>query len=179
VVGEFGTGRAGRRLRASARLFLAGILAASPLAAAAQAPARAPVVVQPIVPDDLILAKLAWTSIAAVDDANVTGDYSVLRQLGSPSFQQTNSIAALAASFQPLRAQQLDLGNAVLVSPVFEFPPAIVQNGLLRMRGSFPIRPTGIAFDLLFQYVGGRWRIFAIAVAAVATPPAISGSTRR
>lgn len=171
--------QAGRRVRAPARLFLAAILAAAPLAAAAQAPARPQAVIQLTVPDDLTLAKLAWTSIAAVDHANITGDYSVLRELCAPSFQQTNSIAALAASFQALRAQQVDLGNAFLVAPVFEFPPAIVQGGLLRMRGSFPIRPTGIAFDLLFQYIGGRWRIFAIAVAAVAAPPAISGSTRR
>ena len=157
----------GRRLKTSARLFLASAVAAASWAAIAQpprapAPAEAP---QPLLPDDQTLAKLAWSTIAAVDDADVTGDYSVLRALCAPSFQAANSIAALAEIFRPLRAQQIDLGNAFLVAPSYEFPPAIIQGGVLRMRGTFALRPTSIAFDLLFQYVGARWRIIGIAVA--------------
>ena len=64
-----------------------------------------------------------------------------------------------------MRRQHVDLGNALLVSPNFDFPPAIVQGGLLRLRGTFPLRPIPIGFDLMFQNVGGEWRVIGIAVA--------------
>jgi hypothetical protein len=117
--------------------------------------------------------------MAALDQANQTGNYSVLRDLGAPSFQAGNSAATLGGAFQPLRAQQIDLGYTLVTSPVFQFPPAIAQNGLLRIRGVFPLRPTAIGFDLLFQNVGGQWRIFGISVVPVVVQPPQSGSTRR
>jgi hypothetical protein len=117
--------------------------------------------------------------MAALDHANRTGNYSVLRDLGSPSFQAGNSVAALATIFQALRAQPIDLSYTLVVTPAFQFPPAIVQNGLLRVRGTFPLRPAPIGFDLLFQNISGEWRIFGIAAAPIVAQPPQSGSTKR
>jgi hypothetical protein len=36
---------------------------------------------------------------------------------------------------------------------------------MLRLTGFFPTRPLQINFDLLFQNVGGQWRLFGISVA--------------
>ena len=110
--------------------------------------------------------------MAAVDHANVTGNYSVLRDLGAPSFQANNNAAALASVFQGIRNQRIDLGNVLLVSPNYEIPPTFVDGGLLRVRGIFPLRPTAIGFDLLFQSVGGRWALFGVSVAPIAQIPA-------
>jgi len=112
----------------------------------------------------VLVAKLVWSAMAALDHANQTGNYSVLRDLGAPSFQANNSAATLAGIFQTLRAQQVDVANALIIPPAYEFPPGIIAGGLLRARGSFPLRPSGIAFDLLFQNVNGQWRLFGIAV---------------
>jgi hypothetical protein len=131
------------------------------------------------VPDSIVVNKLIWSAMAAVDHANQTGTYSVLRALGSPSFQASNSAAALGAVFQALRNQQVDLGYTLVVGPTLQYPPAIVQDGLLRLRGTFPLRPAPIAFDLLFQNIAGQWRIFGIAVAPIVPARAQSGSTRR
>lgn len=131
----------------------------------AQAPA--PATAQAGVPDALTVAKLVWSTMAAVDQANATGNYSVLRDLGAPSFQANNNAATLAGIFQTIRNQRLDLSNTLLVTPTFDIGPQI-ENGLLRMRGIFPLRPTGIAFDLLYQPVAGRWALFGIALAPVA-----------
>jgi hypothetical protein len=122
---------------------------------------------------------MIWSAMAAVDHANRTGNYSVLRDLGSPSFQASNSAVALSGIFQALRAQQLDLGYTLLVGPNLQYPPALVQDGLLRIRGSFPLRPAAIGFDLLFQNIAGQWRIFGIAVAPIVPAAPQSGSTRR
>lgn len=119
-------------------------------------------------PDSAGIAKLIWTTIAAVDHANRTGNYTVLRQLGSPSFQATNNPQALANVFAGIRQQRVDLSNTLLLEPVLEFPPRI-ENGHLRIRGGFRMRPTAVQFDLLFEWNQG-WQLVGIAM--LATPMA-------
>jgi hypothetical protein len=162
-----------------ARLFFAACLAAAASSAAAQTPVTAPAANQAAVPDPIVINKLVWSAMAALDQANQTGNYSVLRDLGAPSFQTNNSAATLGGIFQAIRNQQVDLGYTLLVAPSYQFPPAIVQGGLLRVRGTFPLRPAAIGFDLLFQNISGQWRIFGIAVAPIVPQAPQSGSTRR
>lgn len=119
---------------------------------------------QQTIPDVLLASKLIWSTMAAVDHANLTGNYSVLRDLGSPSFQANNNAATLAGVFASIRNSRLDLSNTLLLAPTLEFAPTIVQGSLLRLRGSFGLRPVGAAFDLLYQNVGGSWRLFGVAV---------------
>lgn len=134
---------------------------------------------QTAAPDLLVVMKLIWSAMAALDHANQTGNYSVLRDLGAPSFQAANSAATLGSTFQAIRDQRLDVANALLVSPTFEIAPTIVQGGLLRARGSFPLRPAAIGFDLLFQNVAGQWRLFGIAVVPLVPQQTLSAPTRR
>ncbi len=166
--------KSGSGLLAPARflvgLTLAAAVAGSPAHGQARnqpRPQAAAPAAQPAVPDSLTVAKLVWSTMAAVDHANATGNYSVLRDLGAPSFQANNNAATLAGVFQAIRDQRLDLSNTLLVTPTFDIGPR-VEGGLLRMRGVFPLRPTGVAFDLLFQPVAGRWALFGIALAPAA-----------
>ncbi len=171
--------RSGSGRHVPARIVLGALLlAAGALPASAQQPVPAAPAGQPGVPDSTVLHKLVWSAMAAVDQANQTGNYSVLRDLGAPAFQSGNSAATLAQIFTAIRNQNIDLGYTLVVTPVFQFPPAI-QNGLLRIRGVFPIRPTPIGFDLLYQNVGGQWRIFGIAVIPLVAQTQQSGSPRR
>lgn len=105
--------------------------------------------------------------MAAVDQANKTGNYSVLRSLGSPGFQASNNATTLAGIFAGIREQRLDLSDTLLFEPLHEFPPGIVD-GLLRMRGTFRMRPTGVQFDLLFEWHNG-WTLHALALRPIAT----------
>jgi hypothetical protein len=154
-------GKIGSGLLAPARLFCAA-LALAAVSAAAQVPA--PPATPAGSPDNITVDKLVWSAMAAVDQANQTGNYSVLRDLGAPSFQAGNSAATLAQIFTPLRSQNIDLSYALTVIPTLQFPAAIVQGGLLRIRGVFPLRPSAIGFDLLYQNVNGQWRIYGISV---------------
>jgi hypothetical protein len=180
VVSKSSNAGIGSGLLAPARFFCAALtLAAAAPAAAAQAPAPAPAAAQPGVPDALIVNKLIWSAMAAVDQANQTGNYSVLRDLGAPAFQANNSAATLAQIFTGIRNQGVDLGYALAVVPTLQFPPAIVQGGLLRLRGVFPLRPAAIGFDLLYQNVNGQWRIFGISVVPLVAQTQQSPPPRR
>ena len=101
--------------------------------------------------------------MAAIDHANKTGNYSVLRDLGSPGFQANNNAATLGATFEQLRQQRLDLSDTLLLAPIYEFAPAIVSPGVMRLRGSFAMRPTAVLFDLLYEWNQG-WRLEGVAL---------------
>lgn len=162
---------------APALLSLVLAIGAAPALAQVQAPA-APAAPSGV-PDTLTVHKLIWSMMAALDQANQTGNYSVLRDLGAPGFQASNSAATLGGIFANIRNQNIDLGYTLVMTPVFQFPPTIVQGGLLRVRGVFPLRPNAIGFDFLFQNVGGQWRVFGLAVVPLVAQTPAPAAPRR
>ena len=168
--------RRGARARIFARALLPGlVLGAATFAAPALGqpgqPARPAAPPQLPVPDERTALRLLWSTIAAVDHANRTGNYSVLRDLGSAGFQTSNNAAALAGIFTGIRSQNVDLSEALIVTPAWEIAPRMIRPGVMRMRGTFPLRPIAIAFDLLFAWEGGAWRLDGVAVQAQRAPP--------
>ncbi len=79
------------------------------------------------------------------------------------AFQSRNNPANLAAIFAGLRDRNVDLSDTLVVTPAWEIAPVMVQPRVLRMRGSFPLRPQAILFDLVFAW-DGSWRLEGIAV---------------
>ena len=169
-----GLQKIGPRFCTAARIFFGLMMASVSFAPLSAAPAQPPprlqqrLLAQRI--DELTANKLVWSSIAALDQANRTGNYSVLRDLGSPSFQAINTPATLAGVFERLRNLHFDLANSFIVSPVYSSAPA-VQGDILRAKGIFPLRPTAIGFDLLFQHVAGEWRLLGISVVPLVRSP--------
>ncbi|GMM94076.1 hypothetical protein MTsN3n11_23780 [Qipengyuania sp. MTN3-11] len=135
--------------------------------AAAQQPQPATPSVQPPpsvrpTPGQLELSKMIWSTIAAVDHANRSGNYSVLRDISAQGFQINNNAAQLAQVFAGLRAQQVDLGNALLIPPTYSVAPEMVREDVFRVQGLFQLRPISIGFDLYFQWEQGSWKLFGI-----------------
>lgn len=163
---RFGPGRV-----VPARLILAALALALPNQAVfgQMQPARPAAPVQAPAPDQLTSLKMLWSVMAAVDHANRTGNYSVLRDLGTAGFQSRNNPANLASIFARLREQNVDLSDTLVVTPVWDIAPNMVQPRVLRMRGSFPLRPAAVLFDLLFAWDGG-WRLEGIAVQTQPSP---------
>src|SRR5262245_57709962 len=64
----------------------------------------------PQVPTPNQLMILIRSTLLAVNQANLTGNYSVLRDLGTLDFQQTNNVAGLAEIFRDLRIRKIDMG---------------------------------------------------------------------
>ncbi len=171
-------------LNPSCRFALAmGVAALWPAGPAnAQQPAQPPegqTVAQPLaqlpassvpVPDQQQLHKLVWSSMLAVDQANQSGNYSVLRDMAAQAFQASNTAAGLAQAFATLRDQRLDLANSLLVQPQFLETPALVKPDVLRVRGVFQTRPDGVYFDLHFQWEQGRWKIVGLDIQPFAIP---------
>lgn len=113
-------------------------------------------------PNQLLI--LIRSTLLAANQANLTGNYSVLRDLGTPDFQQTNSAARLAEIFRDLRSRNIDIDPIAVLDAKLVQQPSIDPNGRLRLSGYFPSRPEQVNFDLAFQMMGGRWRLYGIAL---------------
>jgi hypothetical protein len=113
---------------------------------------------------------LVRSTILALDQANKTGNYTVLRDLGAPGFQ-VNNAAKLAEIFASQRNDKLDLSGVAVIDPQLTVLPEIEANGLMRMAGFFPSVPSQVNFDLLFAPVDGQWRLFGISVKVGSSAP--------
>jgi hypothetical protein len=121
-------------------------------------------------PDAHAQAVLIYTAILALDQANATDNYAVLRGLAAPAFQERNSSESLRQIFARYRELKVGLGEAVLFEPRLLGRPAVDASGMLRLSGYFPTRPLRIGFDLSFIEVEGAWRLIAISVNPAPAP---------
>ncbi len=140
------------------------------------APAQPPPVGQPVQIDRNGVLILIRSTLLAVDHANRTGNYTVLRDLGAPGFQTGNTAARLGEIFANLRAQNLDLSGVAVLEPQLTVLPTSAPGGMMRMAGLFPSVPLQVNFEMIFAPVDGRWRLFGIGLnlgqAGPTAPPA-------
>ncbi len=147
----------GLRLRHLFKLaILAGLLLPS-----TPAGAEAPL---PPVPDGYQLSLLIYATMTALDQANATGNYTVLRDLAAPEFQRINPAQKLSAVFAGYRERHVVLAPVVLYQPRLVEEPRIAAQGLLRLKGFFPTKPLRIGFDLTYQIVDGAWRLMELSI---------------
>jgi hypothetical protein len=118
---------------------------------------------------------LVRSALLALDHANKTGNYTVLRDLGSPGFQ-ANTAARLGEIFAAQRKDNIDLSGVLVLEPLLSMLPQIEANGMMHMAGFFPSVPTQVNFEMAFAPVERQWRLFGVSVsigqAAPVAPPA-------
>lgn len=119
---------------------------------------------QSSVPDEHHMAMLVHSAISALDQANRSGNYAVLRTLAAPAFQRANNEQRLAAIFSNLRKRGINLAPTVLYDPLLKRPAWIDEHNRLRLIGFFATIPLRIHFDLQFMRVHGQWRLFGISI---------------
>lgn len=162
-------------------LALGGALLANPVfaqaAPKAEQPAAAP---KPAQIDRNGVLILIRSTLLALDHANKTGNYTVLRDLGAPAFQ-VNSAARLSEIFADQRRNNLDLSGVAAIDPQLSLLPQIEANGFMRLAGFFPSIPKPVNFEMLFAPVDGQWRLFGLSVSlgqsgAAAPPPPVASN---
>jgi hypothetical protein len=118
-------------------------------------------------PTALIMIRSA---LLALDQANKTGNYTVLRDLGGPAFR-VNTAARLSEVFADLRRQSVDLSVILAEEPVFTSPPMIDASGRLRVAGSAPLGQRRLDFQIAWQPEEGQWRLYGVVVTASQSAP--------
>ncbi len=153
----------------AALLAISGDLSVARAAGPAAGPTPPP---RPVEIDKNSALILIRTTLIAVQQANQTGNYSVVHALSAPSFQAGNSAERLSQIFAKLRAAKFDLSGTLVLEPQFTVLPELYSNGVMRMAGFFPSVPLQVYFDLQFEPVGGQWRVAAISIDIAGSTPA-------
>lgn len=137
-------------------------------------PASAQPQPKPLLPQPAAVLAMVRSTLVAVDQANKTGNYTVLRDLAGPEFRDANDASKLSKIFSPLAGQGVDLLAVTVATPTYKTPPQVTPKDMLYVYGSFAIAPRPINFEVLYKMHGGRWRLFGVLIepAPPATPPA-------
>lgn len=157
-----------RRFFLVAMLLISGLISWTP-ASAQIVPGAKPAVANPRSAKPVQMTKeailvLLRTVLLAVDSANKTGNYTVLRDLGANGFK-ANSAAQLSEIFATQRKQGLDMGFTAIFEPQFTLAPQIDPNGLLHMAGFYRIDMQQINFEMLFAPEDNRWKLYGVSIA--------------
>ena len=131
---------------------------------------------RPVAIDKNSVLILIRTTLVALQQANQTGNYSVLYNISAPGFQSVNSPERLSQIFANLRAKKFDLSGIVVLEPQLTVMPETYSNGVMRMAGFFPSVPMQVYFELQFIPVQGQWRLLGIGV-NVGSPISAAPST--
>ena len=153
------------------------VLAPSPATAQDKLPQLAPAAQKVLaaatpklpVPPAEKLVLLIRLSLLTLNDAVQSGNYTVLRDRGGPSFRQANSAAGLSRIFAGLEAQRPDLAALAIMTPQLTAAEIVGPEQRLHVSGQFPGTVPQIGFDLTYEPADGQWQLFGIAVGAA--PP--------
>jgi hypothetical protein len=137
--------------------------------AAHPTPQSTPAVQQPVSIEQALY--LIRSTLLTLNDANRSGNYTVLRDLAAPNFQARNTAADLGQIFSDLRRRNFDLYGAALLAPQLTATPSLDTEKRLHLTGFFATRPQQINFDLSFEVFEGQWRLFGLSIATPDTPP--------
>ena len=133
---------------------------------------------QVTMPDAEKIVLLVRTTLITLNDALQTGNFTVLRDIAAPGFREANTAARLAQTFSDLSRKNIDLSAVTVITPQLTEPPSLDrEKGMLRLKGYFPGEPVQINFELLYEAVDGRWRLFGLSVqpsSSSKTPPQTS-----
>ena len=113
-----------------------------------------------------LVVTLVRNTIAALGQANLTGNYTVLRDLGAPDFAAKNSATDLAAIFAPVRTAKIDLAPVVLLDPQIS-RASLTADKKLYITGALATQPLPITFELLFSPVNSIWRVDGLSITPV------------
>ncbi|MBV8187525.1 MAG: hypothetical protein JOY64_22795 [Alphaproteobacteria bacterium] len=116
------------------------------------------------VPSDHVLEALVKSSLLSLNDANVTGDYSVLHAKLSKPFREQFSPDRLKETFREFAGKHVDYDIIAAYAPVYSKPAAVDDEGKLLVEGYFPTTPNRLKFKLDFIPSDGEWKLIGIKV---------------
>jgi hypothetical protein len=116
------------------------------------------------VPSQRALEALVKSSLLSLNDANVTGDYSVFHAKLSKPFREQFSPDQLKETFREFSDKHVDYDIIAAYAPVYGKPPVVDDEGKLLIEGYFPTEPKRLYFKLDFIPSDGEWKLIRIKV---------------
>jgi hypothetical protein len=107
---------------------------------------------------------LVKTTLLTFNDANLTGNYSVLNAKLSKPFRDQFDADKLKTAFKDFVDKRVDMGVIVVKAAIPAGEAKIDNNGVLLLAGHFDTTPKKIKYDLKFIRSEGEWKPVGIHV---------------
>jgi hypothetical protein len=127
-------------------------------------------VAQSKLPTERGLEALVKSSLLTFNDANVTGNYTVLHAKLSKPFRQQFTPERLKRTFRVFADKNIDIDVIAAIKPVYDPPPRIDDEGKLLVEGYFPVDSARVIFELDFVPSDGEWKLIRINVETKVAP---------
>jgi len=118
----------------------------------------APAQAENTVPSPFLQEILIKTSLLSLNDANLTGNYTVLHAKLAKPFRDQFSPDRLKKVFKTFADQKADWGLIAAKAPVATSPSTIDKRGALVVRGYFDTAPSRLTYELDFIPSEGEWK---------------------
>jgi len=118
------------------------------------APARA----ENTVPSAELQEILIKTSLLTLNDANLTGNYTVLHARLAKAFRDQITPDGLKKGFKTFADQKVDFGLIATKPPIGSSAATIDKRGALLLRGYFDTKPSRVSYELDFMPSEGEWK---------------------
>lgn len=108
---------------------------------------------------------LIRTSLLTFNDANLTGNYTVLQERSSKPFRDQLSADQLKGSFKEFVDKQIDITDVAIKPAKPSQDSKIDDDGILLLAGTIALTSsTTVTYTLKFIQSEGRWKIIGLNV---------------
>ncbi len=115
-------------------------------------------------PNDNEQEILVKATLMTFNDANLTGNYTILHAKAAKPFRDQISPEKLADSFKAFRDKKVNLASIVADDIDSAKDPKIDSDGVLHLQGRFKDDDKKIRYDLKFLHEAGAWKLVGINV---------------
>jgi hypothetical protein len=116
------------------------------------------------VPTDKELKTLALDSLLLFNVAVQTKDFENFYSHTAKLWQKEVTPEKLLDIFQSFIDKKINIALIVKQEPAFEGTPAVNEDGLLVIKGSYPTQPSKVSFQLKYVYEDESWKLVGINV---------------
>ena len=119
---------------------------------------------KPSIPSQADLKRLATESLLDFNQAVRTKDFVPFHAKLSAPFKTQKTAQDLRGIFQSFIDSEVDIAGIADLTPVWEPPPAINDDGVLVLTGHYPTTPMRVLFSLKYLDENKVWRLVGIEV---------------
>jgi hypothetical protein len=102
---------------------------------------------------------LIKTALLTFNDANLTGNYTVLHAKLAKAFRDKITPDRLKQEFKVFADQKIDMGLIAAMPPVASSEAKInAARGSLELRGYFATKPSRVTYEIDFLLSEGQWK---------------------
>jgi hypothetical protein len=110
------------------------------------------------VPDKVSQEVLVKGTLLTFNDANVTGNYTVLHAKLSKPFRDQFPPERLKEAFKEFNAKNIDFDIIAAKPPVSSQEPSVSDQGVLKLYGYFDTSPSRVYYELEYIMSDGEWK---------------------